>query len=685
MNKKIFLGTIIAALLSGCGGDSDKTDTVVKQKPIIKSGFFSSSTNVIKGKIDFSGVDNPVFTYNNKDLKGGRLTINTNGEFEFVAKPYSGLIRVDVKIQESTQSLSIIKSEKIATLEFLTEQRNKLNENSDQFYKEQWHLNNTEQNAFSNSNGTYDFDINLDQLHNQAITGKAIKVAVVDTGLELAHPDLSSNIIANSSYDFVDNDDDPSPNTNDKNGDHGTSVAGLISAVAANNIGGRGVAPDSQLAGFNYLKNQSIEVFKDTHGYGKTNNIDIINQSYGFAATIIFPIQSLDFNIKKVLIEEYYDTHTKPALMIKSAGNGFNYIGSYARVNTSKSEQRLPNQIANSDPENASFYNTVVSALSADANNPRSSYSTVGSSVLFSAPGGEYGVNHPAMITTDVTGCDNGYSRIDDENDIYSGGFTYNIQKDTNCNFTSIFNGTSSAAPVASGVAALIMEANPTLTWRDVRYIMAKTATKVDLDFEPVILEQQNQKYIADDGWITNKAGNSFHNWYGFGMVNAQKAVQVATRDYSLLPELQQTDFVISTNQEIVLIPENFDGVVKQVQIEQNIKVEAVQLKLNIDHNRFSDLAIEVISPSGTRSVVVTPRNLHIVNPKVFGDESEVILLSHAFLDESSEGLWTIKIVDANKEQLEIFDYNQNESFLLSNNNDLGKVISAKVKIYGHK
>lgn len=197
--------------------------------------------------------------------------------------------------------------------------------------------------------------------------------------------------------------------------------------------------------------------------------------------------------------------------------------------------------------------------------------------------------------------------------------------------------------------------------------------------------EQQNQKYIADDGWVTNKAGNSFHNWYGFGMVNAQKAVQVATRDYSLLPELQQTDFVISTNQEIVLIPEKFDGVVKQVQIEQNIKVEAVQLKLNIDHNRFSDLAIEVISPSGTRSVVVTPRNLHILNPKVFGDESEVILLSHAFLDESSEGLWTIKIVDTNKEQLEIFDYNQNESFLLDNNNDLGKVISAKVKIYGHK
>ena len=683
MNKKIVLGAMIAFILGGC--DSDKADIVAKQKPIIKSGFFSSSTNIINGKIDFSGFDNPKFIYNIDDLKGSMLNIDNNGEFVFTAKPYSGVIRVEVKIIESSELLLMEKSGTTATLEFLTEQRNSINNESDQFYKDQWHLNNTEQNAFSNSNGTYDFDINLDQLHNQGITGKTIKVAVVDSGLQLAHPDLSSNIIANGSYDFVDDDSDPSPDLSDTNGDHGTSVAGLISAVSANDIGGRGVAPDSQLAGFNYLKNQSIEVFKDTHGYGKTNDIDIINQSYGFDATIIFPIQSLDFNIKKALIEEYYDSHTKPALMIKSAGNGFNDIGLYARVNTSKSEQRLPNQIANSDPENASFYNTVVSALSADANNPRSSYSTVGSSVLFSAPGGEDGVNHPAMITTDVTGCDNGYSRIDNEDDIYLGGFTYNIQKDTNCNFTSRFNGTSSAAPVASGVAALIMEANPTLTWRDVRYIMAKTATKINLDFEPVVLEQLSQKYTADDGWVTNKAGNSFHNWYGFGMVNAQKAVQVATRDYSLLPELQQTEFVISTNQEIVLIPENFDGIVKQVQIEQNMKVEAVQLKLNIDHNRFSDLAIEVISPSGTRSVVVTPRNLHIYNPKIFGDESEVLLLSHAFLDESSEGLWTIKIVDTNKEQLEIFDYSKNESLLLDNNNFFGKVISAKVKIYGHK
>ena len=44
-------------------------------------------------------------------------------------------------------------------------------------------------------------------------------------------------------------------------------------------------------------------------------------------------------------------------------------------------------------------------------------------------------------------------------------------------------NGTSSATPVTSGSLALILEANPNLTWRDVKYIIAKTATKVDPEF----------------------------------------------------------------------------------------------------------------------------------------------------------------------------------------------------------
>ena len=58
-------------------------------------------------------------------------------------------------------------------------------------------------------------------------------------------------------------------------------------------------------------------------------------------------------------------------------------------------------------------------------------------------------------------------------------------------NYTHIMNGTSAATPMVAGVAALILEANPALTWREVRYILATTARKND---------------PADSGWQTNGA-----------------------------------------------------------------------------------------------------------------------------------------------------------------------------------
>ena len=78
---------------------------------------------------------------------------------------------------------------------------------------------------------------------------------MLDSGLDIALEDLVDNIITGS-YDFLNSDTDPTNPAND--GDHGTSVAGLIAAKGWNNKGGRGVAPNASLIGYNYLKNQTI-------------------------------------------------------------------------------------------------------------------------------------------------------------------------------------------------------------------------------------------------------------------------------------------------------------------------------------------------------------------------------------------------------------------------------------------
>jgi subtilisin family serine protease len=111
--------------------------------------------------------------------------------------------------------------------------------------------------------------------------------------MEIAHPDLIENVVADGSYDYVEADNDP---TNPGIiGDHGTSVAGIIAARGWNNIGVRGVAPAASLKGFNFLRNQSLSNEIDALG-GASNapsgDVDIFNLSFGVNTTTAFRLNS---------------------------------------------------------------------------------------------------------------------------------------------------------------------------------------------------------------------------------------------------------------------------------------------------------------------------------------------------------------------------------------------------------
>ena len=87
--------------------------------------------------------------------------------------------------------------------------------------------------------------------------------------------------------------------------------------------------------------------------------------------------------------------------------------------------------------------------------------------------------------------------------------------------YTDTFGGTSSATPVVAGVAGLILSANPRLTAREVRGILEQTAEKiVDLDPDPQ-LGNRRGNYDPNNGRS---------DWFGYGKVNAFKAVQAAVR-----------------------------------------------------------------------------------------------------------------------------------------------------------
>ncbi len=568
---------------------------------------------------------------------------------------------------------------------------------NDPLYAYQWYLNNTAQTAFASTAGTCAEDINWAVVTQ---TGAGVTVAVVDEGLEIGHEDLSPNVsvaAGATSCDFTGTHSsssctDTNPTNIATDGDHGTSVGGLIAAKRNNGIGLTGVAGDAKLVGFNFLQsNVTGDQVIGLGGATYSNGVSVFNQSYGFTNDL--PIPMTDPSVSSLISQVKAATcgtggtcngtsalrGGKGAIYVKSAGNGFSAFGESATtggcdVSVSKG---LTCQNANMDPANALPYQIIVGAVNAAG--MKSSYSTAGSAIWVSAPGGEYGYNTdqgwlttnppstfmPAMISTDQTSCLAGYSRSGlspaSPNSFQDGDPALNA----NCNYTSTFNGTSSAAPVTSGVVALLLEANPNLTWRDVKHLLAATAKQVDASRAAVSLTLGNGSYVAEPAWTTNSAGYHFHNWYGFGRVDAGAAATMAATYTAGSFGTQLTETVTCPAGGVSVPNNSITGGSKSCSATSAIAfIEAVQVTVNISSTWWGALGIEVTSPKGTRSVLLNGENGFYVS-----GTGSMTLETNAFYGESLAGgsqTWTIKVIDA-------------DSIV-----DTHTLNSASIVIYGH-
>ena len=281
-----------------------------------------------------------------------------------------------------------------------------------------------------------------------------------------------------------------------------------------------------------------------------------------------------------------------------------------------------------------------------NANGVRATYSTAGSAIWVSAPGGEFGRNAaldprftapvyaPAMVTTDQSGCTTGYSTTTVNN---GSSFDNGGMPNTSCNYTNGMNGTSSATPVTVGAIALILEANPALTWRDVKHILASTARQIDATRAPVNITLSNGPYVAEPGWTANAAGFKFHNWYGFGMVDASAAVNLA-RAYTLgqLGTLSNTGLISSGTINIVIPDNSATGTAPST----------LTVPANPVHLHVNKVKVEV---KGQRVSVEGPKgklNLDLPGRTSLKVDNGMVLLSNAFYGENPSGVWTIKVVD---------------------------------------
>lgn len=568
----------------------------------------------------------------------------------------------------------------------------------DPLYSEQWHLDNTGQTAFAANPAVAGNDLNTKLTQAMGIAGVGVKVAVIDSGVQIDHPDLAGNVVTGS-RNFVEDSPFPADYPVDANG-HGTAVAGLISAVGNNGEGVRGVASRSSLMGFNWLANQTLEGWLISHGAdASTSDVRVFNQSYGFSPITPIPFDENDpqFKLEMDVMKDVSESNAwgRGAVFVKSAGNGYRYFNTGrffvlpSDFFAGGSNQGLPMHNSAQSYDNSSYYNLVTSALRADGT--RASYSSVGANVWVAAPAGEYGQDFPAMVTTDLMGCEEGQNT---SADLGINGLHGGTEQDPSCNYTSTMNGTSSAAPNTSGAIAAIMSTNHALTARDVRALLAETASVTDKDHPGVQLEFVNNQgelvsYEAISPWQKNAAGVDFHTFYGFGAVNLDEAMKRARMTNNVLPVQIITPW--ASNATEVSVPDaSLVGGSSAIAVTDDITVESVQVKLTLEHSRLPDLAIELVSPSGTRSVLQTPRNGLVgqsLDPNVTGYENQ-LLLSNQFYGEDAKGEWTLRAIDTNGDEVFSFIAYFNSSAIydvpMANNAKPGVIKNWSMRIFGH-
>jgi subtilisin-like proprotein convertase family protein len=142
--------------------------------------------------------------------------------------------------------------------------------------------------------------------------------------------------------------------------------------------------------------------------------------------------------------------------------------------------------------------------------------------------------------------------------------------------YTNSFGGTSSATPLAAGVAALILSLDPNLTWDQVRKYMCETADKIGLE---------SGSYI-----------NGYSKFYGYGRINAYNALKVVKGDP------QPSQIIEREVSPRIPIPDgDLNGITSTIQIDDEGTIDSFEtVSIDISHTYRGDLMVSLISPDNT-------------------------------------------------------------------------------------
>lgn len=364
----------------------------------------------------------------------------------------------------------------------------------EELYPNQWHLNNPggiELLAGADVGAPAAWDVTRGR--------RDIVVAVIDDGFDVSHPDLSGPGKIVFPKDFIDGDMAPLPEATV--GDyHGTPCAG-VAIGEENGSGIIGAAPGCSFMPIRFdLAADDHNLFEIFEYAGRRAHV--LSCSWG-PVPVFAPLSFLLYN-QLTDLANTGGPDGKGCLIFFAAGN---YNAPLKDMENESFKWRHPRRglVETNGPilNGHATHPDVIAVAASTSQNRKAAYSNWGKEIDLCAPSNNW---HPTDPMVKLPG--RGIWTADNEG---SGlGF------EPGSRYTGNFGGTSSATPLAAGVAALVWSANPGLTAREVRKALEETADKItDPNPDPVLGLQKG---------IYDAQGHS--EWFGFGKVNATQAVR---------------------------------------------------------------------------------------------------------------------------------------------------------------
>jgi subtilisin family serine protease len=485
-------------------------------------------------------------------------------------------------------------------------------------YPKQWYLESDENSSPYVVSGA---DISAPQAWATTKGKEDIVVAVIDDGFDLEHPAFTGVKIHPDQYDFRSNDQDANSDGEDF---HGTPVAAIAIGAHSEQSPMRGIAPhctflpirkpqSGPLFNAEY-QDELLEVFQYA-----SDRADVVNFSFSTYPKS-YPQFTPSFVSGMTKLTESGGRRGKGLVIVIAAGNDDapTHLEGAENVNGVKFVSGSPFDIYEIPAGESVFTEFamipgVIVAAATSSLNRKAGYSSWGPHITVAAPSNNMhfipelvqpGLSDEkrALFVADYPG-EGQVSALNRPGHGWFGPGIVDLRLAPNDDtttpsplienyYTQVFGGTSGAAPIVCGVAALMLSVNSELTAADVSQLLRDSADK---NLDPTL-------DLASDPNVQNSVGdfdNGISPWFGAGKVNADNAVKLARNLYSG-PGVRRG----LASPELSIPDSDPMGIASEIEIDGPGIVSDILVEVDIGHPHRGCLSVTLSSPQGRRAIL---------------------------------------------------------------------------------